>query len=355
MSFGTHEGARDGSSDLERAIDRALLSKSGDPLPGRAVVVAAGNEAGLRRHARKTLPANGQTTFRFTLEEFDYPNGARAIARPQGNTIVGHDRIYIWYSDPASVEIKVTPPSGVAEPADWTTFGDVRLTSRVAVSSGTTIPSNGKKLFVITLWAPSMTGEWKIELRESGGAQAIVDAWVDRIGDPYTYPRFVYGDNVMNNTLTCPATAKTAIAVGGYICTPGPGEIQGGLYDQSSRGLDSAYGVKPQDTRPHILAPARRIISANNSSYVDEPRQAVLSRYSEGLQFHALMSGTSQAAPHVTGVIALMFQKNPKLTSPEILKILTATADRRQINIGLPNRDWGYGRLDARAALAAVP
>lgn len=65
---------------------------------------------------------------------------------------------------------------------------------------------------------------------------------------------------------------------------------------------------------------------------------------------------TSQAAPHVAGVVVLMFKKNPNLTAQEIRTILTSTADRSQIPIrGFPNRVWGYGKLDAKAALAAMP
>jgi subtilisin family serine protease len=64
-------------------------------------------------------------------------------------------------------------------------------------------------------------------------------------------------------------------------------------------------------------------------------------------------SGTSQAAPHVSGVVALMLAKNPSLTPAQVREILVASAT----DIGTPGFDpqTGFGRLDAHAALVATP
>lgn len=65
---------------------------------------------------------------------------------------------------------------------------------------------------------------------------------------------------------------------------------------------------------------------------------------------YALYSGTSMAAPHVTGVIALLLSANPNLTRAEANQILAQTAvPLAQI---IPNNDSGWGRLDAYAAVA---
>ncbi len=81
------------------------------------------------------------------------------------------------------------------------------------------------------------------------------------------------------------------------------------------------------------------------------------------------LGGTSMAAPHVTGTVALMLQKHPSLTQSQAEAILESTA----INIGPGCRDvinpftgaeeeicWGAdatgeGLLDAEAAVAATP
>lgn len=62
-----------------------------------------------------------------------------------------------------------------------------------------------------------------------------------------------------------------------------------------------------------------------------------------------LIAGTSMASPHVAGVAALMLSANPSLTPSQIATMITSTAT----NIDDPRQ--GYGRVDADAALAAVP
>jgi subtilisin family serine protease len=178
MSFGTHEGARDGSSELERAIDRALHGADGEPLPGRAVVVAAGNEADVRRHGRKSIAANGSITFRLDIEKITFPNGT-SLAED-----LMPDVLYFWYDGAASIELRVTPARST--PGDWLNPGGVQ-TIRVggkpvatSASAGSPDPFSGKKKIEITLPAPVRLGRWTVELREIAGVPATVDVWVER-------------------------------------------------------------------------------------------------------------------------------------------------------------------------------
>jgi subtilisin family serine protease len=64
-------------------------------------------------------------------------------------------------------------------------------------------------------------------------------------------------------------------------------------------------------------------------------------------------SGTSMATPHVSGVAALIFGKNPNLTPDQVETILERTAT----DLGVPNYDttYGWGLVNAQAALAATP
>lgn len=63
--------------------------------------------------------------------------------------------------------------------------------------------------------------------------------------------------------------------------------------------------------------------------------------------------GTSAAAPHAGAVAALMLGKNPTLTPARVKELMQTTA----VDIEAPGFDRlsGAGRLDARAAVAAVP
>ncbi len=64
------------------------------------------------------------------------------------------------------------------------------------------------------------------------------------------------------------------------------------------------------------------------------------------------VSGTSMAAAHVTGVVALLLEKQPGLSPREIKGLLEATA----VDLGAPGRDpeFGAGRIDAFRAVEAL-
>ncbi len=71
--------------------------------------------------------------------------------------------------------------------------------------------------------------------------------------------------------------------------------------------------------------------------------------------FHIAWQGTSASTPFVTGVIALMLQKNPNLDSEQVRSILKKTA-RTGGKVGaVPNPVWGWGMLDPEAVLKATP
>ncbi len=64
-------------------------------------------------------------------------------------------------------------------------------------------------------------------------------------------------------------------------------------------------------------------------------------------------SGTSFAAPFVSGVASLILAKNPELTAEQVTRMILMSAD----DIEVPGVDQytGYGLLDARAALMSDP
>jgi subtilisin family serine protease len=70
-----------------------------------------------------------------------------------------------------------------------------------------------------------------------------------------------------------------------------------------------------------------------------------------GGRYHSI-SGTSQAAPHVVGTIALMLSADPALTVEEIESKLKITA--QPVGLFRPNFTSGWGRLDALKAVSSV-
>jgi len=62
--------------------------------------------------------------------------------------------------------------------------------------------------------------------------------------------------------------------------------------------------------------------------------------------YYGWASGTSFAAPEVAGVAALVWGANPKLTARQVATVLKQSADGDRWN-----RELGWGRLDAAAAV----
>lgn len=67
---------------------------------------------------------------------------------------------------------------------------------------------------------------------------------------------------------------------------------------------------------------------------------------------HGKMTGTSMAAPHVSGVAALMLEVDPNLSPSQLECLMELTA----VDRGTPGKDiaFGHGRVDAYAAVHAV-
>ena len=83
---------------------------------------------------------------------------------------------------------------------------------------------------------------------------------------------------------------------------------------------------------------------------VSAPGVNVYSTYPGG--GYTLMSGTSMAGPHVSGVVALMRQANPEVDVTTIKSTLMSTA-RDEGTVGEDN-SYGWGCIDAYAAVQAV-
>jgi Subtilase family len=144
--------------------------------------------------------------------------------------------------------------------------------------------------------------------------------------------------------LTIPATAHNVITVASY------DHRDSVLADSSSRGPTT--DARPAgEGKPDITAPGVGVTSVKsavrNTGICCDCCQ----------DFYVAMSGTSMAAPHITGIVALIFQRNRSLTWEQVRAHLRATADPPDPITGptLPNSDWGAGVVNAEVAAAGVP
>ncbi|WCM24512.1 S8 family serine peptidase [Paraburkholderia bryophila] len=132
------------------------------------------------------------------------------------------------------------------------------------------------------------------------------------------------GNNAMSATKFSPANCRNVISVGGS-------------NRWGSRWVDSNYGPTVD-----IAAPGDSIWSTYNNGAA-----------TPGTEGYAYASGTSMAAPAVSGVLALMQSVAPTPLSPIELRTLLAQ-NVQPFPGGKPDQPIGAGILDATAAVAAA-
>ncbi len=125
-------------------------------------------------------------------------------------------------------------------------------------------------------------------------------------------------------TIASPGCAKKSITVGAV-------DSNGNVAWFSSRG---PVGFENGYVKPDVVAPGYRILSASN----------------EGGYIY--MSGTSMATPHVSGVVALMLQKDRSLSPDEIKKILESAA--KDVGAKGKDVDSGSGLIDTYRSVKLI-
>jgi subtilisin family serine protease len=145
-----------------------------------------------------------------------------------------------------------------------------------------------------------------------------------------------------------------------WVVAVGAGTKDGNLIDFSSRGLRDHGGDFTLDgeeftwvDRPTIVAPGVSIIStrASTSSLQALSADEDIALSPAELPYYTHLQGTSMAAPHIAGIVALMLEANPSLNWRGVKKILQDTATN------MPGREaWevGAGYVNAHAAVIAA-
>ncbi|NOX44351.1 MAG: S8 family serine peptidase [Caldiserica bacterium] len=244
LSLGGHGGPHDGTSLFERAIDATL------DRPGRAVVVAAGNEAGDGIHVGAEIW--GPTTWHI------------AVADPSGEAHFWHDagaafRVNISYS---GTEIAVFPGTQGSLPLPG--GGGIFVDN---ASQGPD-PRNGDKQIYLN-WTGAPVGSYIALTLVPAPLGGRVDGWISS----EDYGRFVEGDPAM--TVAEPGNAFRVITVGAYttrnhwVSQVGDQISDYRLWELapfSSRGPTRDGRLKPE-----IAAPGAWILSARSRDAVVSP------------------------------------------------------------------------------------
>jgi|SRR5262245_14025825 len=114
-------------------------------------------------------------------------------------------------------------------------------------------------------------------------------------------------------------------------------------YPAAYPGVIAVTAIDVAD-RPYTLA--------NRGNYISVAAPGVDVLAPSGNHAHQIVSGTSYAAAHVSGIVALMVERYPTIDAEAARLALTAAA----VDLGPPGRDdqFGAGAVNAFAALRAV-
>ncbi|PKV62820.1 S8/S53 family peptidase [Pontibacter ramchanderi] len=142
-----------------------------------------------------------------------------------------------------------------------------------------------------------------------------------------------------------------------WVIAVAAGNKSGQLADFSSRGIKNKAGSftldgktytwedRPTVTSPGVDIIAARVIAPVSSLSADKDAAELDPAH---VPYYTHMSGTSMAAPHVAGIVALLLEANPTLTPYQVKEILQQTATN------IPNREkWevGAGYVNAYASV----
>lgn len=317
VSLGMNAGAHDGLSNLEATFD--ALTGNGK-MPGFVIVKSAGNEGNSGGHAEVQASA-----------------GLNSISWDSASRFRPRDYIEVWYDEWQELEFVLVDPQGNRTS---TVSGANAIVNGVLGGNFCTLmlqfphPDSGHHLLQITIVPESsaiQTGQWTLEIvgTSVAGAKPMVHAWVER--DRSRAVRFVSGDsNAM--TISVPGTAEHVITVSASGTT-----IPLHVPPFSSKGL-----TRDGRPKPDLSAPGETVVAAASNS---PDTQAVVA-----------MPGTSMAAPHVSGAIALALSLRKKSGKQQFNANQLKAALKRTCKAtnGVHHPAHGFGALDVAAFIQYV-
>jgi endonuclease G len=329
VSQGMNAGAHDGRSALELGFEHF---SDGGRMPGRVVVKSAGNERSRAGHAEVSLLTGA-------VEMLDWECDPAPFTRP---------RFELWWRSAnkygfrlleplPSAQWRKPPPAGAPPRGASAAInrsnpeveGKFKGKGSYRMSFVPRHPDNGDSVLKVDVSngmsqiAPVF---WTLEITaQKVSEQDDIHAWIEREGPPSS--RFLnHASEKM--TLTVPGTAYSVITVGAIVAG-----------DPIMVGVASSYGPTRDDRRkPEVVAPGINITAACGETADDVTE----------------MSGTSMAAPHVAGAVALVLSKAARSgrTPPSATQINAVIRETTKNYSGVHDRGHGYGVLNVQALLA---
>ena len=347
VSLATNGHAHDGSAAVTRWIDAALT------MPGRAVVVAAGNSGQERGETESDIGfITGRIHSSGTIPAAGLERDLEWVVVGNGIMDVSENELEIWFSAQDRLAVSVRPPGhdwiGPIEPREYIENRVIAEGTVLSVYNEVYHPANGlnyislylSPFFSATEVVGVPAGTWQVRLHAREIRDGRFHAWIER-DDPqqlgrvaereaWAFPSFFTETTLVDDTtVSSLGCANRAITVANL------DEGQNRVNISSSQGP-----TRDGREKPDVAAPGTNIVAAKG--FADEADEWLA------------MTGTSMASPFVTGIVGLMLARKPRLTAAQIEAILRRTAKPLPGKSFAWTNDAGFGVLDPEACLEEI-
>lgn len=302
ISYGTNNGSHSGDTLFEEYINSVSNQWK------TVICVATGNEGVAAHH-------------------FFYNIKNNETINVQLVTSGGINRIFmsLWKDFADSLIVELVAPSGqssgpVRPSQSFTRF----TTGGIDVSIILGQPTHYNQFQEMFFYAESdiqlPTGIWRLIITGENVVNGDINIWLPTLEEVTSVTSF--SNPSTDITLTIPSTALKVISVGGY-----NSHINASA-DFSGRGFTRANIY----TKPDLVAPAVNIVTTKAGGG------------------YGNFTGTSFAAPYITGAAAIMMEwgivrGNDRFLYGQRVKSFLHRGANRKASIVYPNNIWGYGSL----------
>ena len=303
LGVGSANGSRAGNSHLSTLLNYICSKRR------RSIVVANGNEAGVRHHYLGIITEEME----YDEVEVNVEQGGRGFF------------MELWAAAPELLEVSITSPSGEelrrvpAREGNTVIYDFIFEKTTVSVDYRIEAKATGSLLIFFRFLNPGK-GIWRIRVYPRNVVNGVYHIWLP-------LAQFTEGDVFFlrsnpDTTLTIPSSASQVISVGAYQT------MNQSLYADSGRGYSTTGVIKPDFVAPgvNVYGPDRR------GNY-------------------GRRTGTSVAAAITAGAVAQVMQwaiveRNAPAISNAGIKNMLIRGTNQPSAIAFPNPGWGYGTLD---------